>query len=146
MTSENKIKIYCAFTGLGKTYYCQHNLGWIDIDEEAFIKTRNPEAAMIQAFYAYHNYGYKILTNGTPYVLESLYHHRDEFEVILMIPSPNMKEEILQRIRDRGSIEWANMLPKYYDNMYKYAYFYPCETKYMLRSGQYVSDVLKMLD
>ena len=101
---------------------------------------------MIQAFYAYHSYGYKILTNGTPYVLESLFHHRDAFEVILMIPSPDMKEEILQRIRDRGSIEWADMLPKYYDNMYKYAYYYPCETKYMLRSGQYVSDVLKMLD
>ena len=52
-------------------------------------------------FDRYNHYGYKIMTCATPYVLHSLAASK-QFEIIIILPSTEMKQEILDRIKERG--------------------------------------------
>ena len=53
----------------------------------------------------YTKYGYNIVTCATPYVLYGLSVVSNKYDIILILPSENMKEEILQRVESRGDIE-----------------------------------------
>ena len=61
MNTDQKIKIYCVFAGLGKTYFCQHNLGWAEIEEESYNKLRLYPSAMIMQMKCFHKYGYNFI-------------------------------------------------------------------------------------
>lgn len=142
MDYMSKIKIYCAFTGTGKTYFCQHHNGWVDIDEEPFVRLGLQAQSMMMFFDRYTHYGYKIMTCATPYVLHSLAASK-QFEIIIILPSAEMKQEILDRIKERGDATWAEQLTKLYDNFYTYVDKYPYALKKIyLQPGQYISDVI----
>ena len=136
----NKTPIFCVYNALGKTYFCQHHLKWADIDEEFFHITRAPNLLIALQYRLYTIYGYHIVTNASPYVMQSLANN-EEFEPILILPSEEMKEEIIQRIRDRGDDDWANYLNEIYDDHLGKVLQTPYK-KIFLTSGQYLEDVL----
>ena len=100
-----KTRIYCAFTGTGKTYFVKNHAGWVDIDEESAIKAQLSPDFLEFVISNYIRYGYKIVTNATPYVFTGLMKHIEKYELIIILPPPEMKEELLQRVYNRGDIE-----------------------------------------
>ena len=46
-----------------------------------------------------------IVTNATPYVFSGLKNYLDQYELIIILPPPEMKEELSQRVYDRGDLE-----------------------------------------
>lgn len=142
----NKPRIYCIFTGLGKTYFCKNHLGWADIDEEPFVRGGIEPGIMAIACDCYTKYGYKIVTCATPYVLYGLSVVSNKYDIILILPSENMKEEILQRVESRGDTEWAMSLrKKYYDIFYERlnSTFY---RKVYAQPGQYAGEIIEQLE
>lgn len=141
-----KTRIYCAFTGLGKTYFCQHNTGWIDLDEEPYVRSGANPSAMAIACECYTKYGYRIVTCATPYVLYGLSTISDKYEIILILPSVEMKEELLQRVESRGDIEWATSLrDRFYDIFYEQVCQLPYRKIYA-QSGQYAGEIIEQLE
>ena len=139
-----KHKIYCAFTGTGKTYFCQHHAGWADIDEETAVKINANPALVEFAISNYIHYGYRIVTNATPYVFSGLRPHLDKYELVIILPPPEMKEELLQRVFDRGDVEWYPYLKSIYDNFYQATINFEIEGKRIwLKPGQYLEDIIK---
>lgn len=145
MNTDQKIKVYCVFAGLGKTYFCQHNPGWVEIEEESYVRLNARSDALILALKCYHKYGYALLTNATPYVIRGLMADRDNFDITIIVPPKGAKETILQRIRDRGDDEWANMLKELYDYMYDYARSCPYAKIIYAQEGEYLTDVMNRL-
>lgn len=139
-----KTRIYCAFTGTGKTYFCQHHAGWADIDEETAVKIRaNPDLIGF-TIDNYVRYGYRIITNATPYVFSGLISRLDKYELVIVLPPPEMKEELLQRVWNRGDTEWYPYLKNIYDNFYQATIDFKIEGKRVwLKPGQYLEDIIK---
>ena len=143
----SKTRIYCAFTGTGKTYFCQHHAGWADIDEETAVKIRaNPDLVEF-TISNYIRYGYRIITNATPYVMTGLKKHLEKYELIIILPPPEMKEELLQRVKDRGDIEWYPYLSRIYDDFYQATINFDIPgQRIWLKPGQYLEDIIKQLE
>ena len=107
--TTKKIKVIACFSGTGKTYFCQHNPGWADIDEEPFVRSSYAEEPFFHSIWCYRKYGYKILTCASPFTLYML--DRKEFDVTLILPSPTMKDEIIDRVlNQRQDTDWGNQL------------------------------------
>ena len=143
MNTNQKIKIYCVFTGLGKTYFCQHNLGWAEIEEESYTRLRIMPNAPVLAMQCYHKYGYKLLTNASPYILKGILKEQYKFDVVLILPDKTMKQEILDRVKARGDFEWAVMLNDLYDYMYDYAKNFKDARIIYAQPGEYLTDIMK---
>ena len=142
-----KTRIYCAFTGTGKTYFCQHHAGWADIDEETAVKIQAPPELVEFAISNYIRYGYKIVTNATPYVFSGLMKHIDKYDLVIILPPSEMKEELLQRVYDRGDTEWYPYLRSIYDDFYTSTINYPVEgRKIWLKPGQYAGEIIEQLE
>lgn len=144
---NKKQRIYCAFTGTGKTYFCQHHAGWADIDEETAVKIHaNPELVAF-TISNYIKYGYRIITNATPYVLSGLANHLEEFELVIILPVPEMKEELLQRILNRGDTEWYPYLKSIYDNFYENTVNFDIPgQRVWIHPGQYLEEIIEQLE
>ena len=54
-----------------------------------------------------------------------------------------MKQEILDRIQNRGDLEWAKMLKDLYDYMYDYACSYQGARIIYAQPGEYLTDIMK---
>ena len=77
----------------------------------------------------------------------SLKDNLDKYEVIIVLPPKEMKEEILQRVYNRGDTEWYPYLKQIYDTFYQNTISFPINaTKIWLKPGQYIEDIIKEIE
>ena len=138
-----KPDIYLAFTGLGKTTYCKTHVGWIDLDEEFFLRTKTISFMPI-AVKCYFQYGYKILSNAS---LKTILALRGECNLTIILPenTPEAKEFILNNVANRGyGKKYANWLKDFYDQCYKSVLMIlkPEDKVIYLKAGEYISKYL----
>lgn len=139
---ETKPTIYCVQSGIGKTYFCQHNPGWVDIDTEFLWRNRIFSAQTLTAFIdSYIRSGYKILLSGDPSNLHTIV-PLNRYNIILIRATQDMKDELLARVKSRPeSQQWA----REYDFMYNgwMQDFDQWQIKQIyIKPGQYLSDIL----
>ena len=153
-------KIISAFPGIGKTTLVQINKNyidlessdykWIDIDKTLPIEERKGTAKTINPDFP-NNYikkineltgmGFNVLISSHKEVREALQAQGIEYTIIL--PSLDMKEEMINRYLSRGNQEsFVNLLKTNYE---KFVEDLSMDTnkKIVLKSGQYLSDLVK---
>lgn len=138
-------KVYLVFTGLGKTYFCKRHPGWIDLDEEFFIRTKS-FYNLFTAVKCYVQYGYNILTNASIEVLNQL---RDVCDITIILPenTPEAKAFILNNVKNRGyGQKYSKWLENFYDMKYQMLlnYLKPEDKVVYLKAGDYLSDYLEI--
>lgn len=141
-----KPKIYLVQSGLGKTYFCQRHPGWIDIDTGFLWHAGAWRPKVLIAFIdEYLNNGYKIILSGDPQTVKVIQYF-DKYNPTLIIGNSEMKDELLQRVRERGNTEqWAREYPYVID--YWMSFFAQTNMNtIILHKGQYLSDVLKDIE
>ena len=153
-------KIISAFPGIGKTTLVQTNKNyidlessdykWIDIDKTLPIEERKGTAKTINPDFP-NNYikkineltgmGFNVLISSHKEVREALQAQGIEYTIIL--PSLDMKEEMISRYLSRGNQEsFVNLLKTNYEKFVGDLSIDPNE-KVVLKSGQYLSDLVK---
>lgn len=152
-------KIISAFPGIGKTTLVQINKNyidlessdykWIDIDKTLPIEERKGTAKTINPYFP-ENYikkiieltdmGFNVLISSHKEVREALQAQGIEYTIIL--PSLDMKEEMINRYLSRGNQEsFVNLLKTNYEKFVGDLSIDPNE-KIILKSGQYLSDLV----
>ena len=147
-------KQYIVFTGVGKTTWCKSHLNWVDLDVGWYdpVKDRNAVGNM---FYFYPRWGYNCLIAGTAEVLEFIkFHQKNELvnrvfrpnfvplSINIILPSKEMKAEILDRIASRGCAQDLRYLTQVYDKNWEALDAANFDTKVYLKPGQYLSDII----
>lgn len=153
-------KIISAFPGIGKTTLVQTNKNyvdlessdykWIDIDKTLSIeeckgiaKTINPDFPenYIKKIIELTDMGFNVLISSHKEVREALQAQGIKYTIVL--PSLDMKEEMINRYLSRGNQESFVNLPKTnYEKFIEDLSMDPNE-KVVLKSGQYLSDLVK---
>lgn len=152
-------KIISAFPGIGKTTLVQTNKNyvdlessdykWIDIDKTLSIEERKGTAKTINPYFP-ENYikkiieltdmGFNVLISSHKEVREALQAQGIKYTIIL--PSLDMKEEMISRYLSRGNQEsFVNLLKTNYEKFVGDLSIDPNE-KIILKSGQYLSDLV----
>lgn len=153
-------KIISAFPGIGKTTLVQTNKNyidlessdykWIDINKTLSIEERKGTAKTINPDFP-ENYikkimeltdmGFNVLISSHKEVREALQAQGIEYTIVL--PSLDMKEEMISRYLSRGNQEsFVNLLKTNYEKFVGDLSIDPNE-KVVLESGQYLSDLVK---
>lgn len=135
--------IYAAFPGCGKTYLCQHNAGYIDLDIYALGSPIETHIDIYKHFIRWClEWGYKVITIAEQCVIEALKEMKLDFTLVL--PSDGMKDEILERIKNRSDNRNHYMynLVRYDELIEKLKSIDGVNIIY-LQPGQYLSDVIK---
>ena len=153
-------KIISAFPGIGKTTLVQTNKNyvdlessdykWVDIDKTLSIeerkgtaKTINPDfpANYIKKIIELTDMGFNVLISSHKEVREALQSRSIKYTIVL--PSLDMKEEMINRYLSRGNQEsFVNLLKTNYEKFVEDLSMDPNE-KIVLKSGQYLSDLVK---
>lgn len=153
-------KIISAFPGIGKTTLVQTNKDyvdlessdykWLDIDKTLPIEERKGTAKTINPDFP-NNYikkineltgmGFNVLISSHKEVREALQAQGIKYTVVL--PSLEMKEEMIDRYLSRGNQEsFVNLLKTNYEKFVEDLSMDPNE-KIVLKHGQYLSNVVK---
>lgn len=153
-------KIISAFPGIGKTTLVQTNKNyvdlessdykWIDIDKTLSIEERKGTAKTINPDFP-ENYikkimeltdmGFNVLISSHKEVREVLQARGIKYTIVL--PSLEMKEEMINRYLSRGNQEsFVNLLRTNYEKFVEDLSMDSNE-KVVLKSGQYLSDLVK---
>lgn len=153
-------KIISAFPGIGKTTLVQTNKNyidlessdykWIDIDKELSIeerkgtaKTTNPDFPenYIKKIIELTDMGFNVLISSHKEVREALQARGIKYTIVL--PSLDMKEEMINRYLSRGNQEsFVNLLKTNYEKFVEDLSMDSNE-KVVLKLGQYLSDLVK---
>ena len=153
-------RIISAFPGIGKTTLVQINKNyidlessdykWLDIDKTLPIeerkgtaKTMNPNfpSNYIKKINELTNMGFNVLISSHKEVRKSLQAQGIKYTIVL--PSLDMKEEMINRYLSRGNQEnFVNLLKTNYEKFVEDLMMDPNE-KIVLKHGQYLSDVVK---
>lgn len=129
-----KGKVILAFSGCGKTYFCKHNVNWIDI--EYYVFSSFYHSKLFENLSTLTDwYKYNVFLN-TPIYL------KDVVIDYIILPSIDMRDEIIARLSERDeNLFWPEKLKRCWASIW--ASFnnltYP---KIYLKPGQYVSDVI----
>lgn len=153
-------KIISAFPGIGKTILVQTNKDyvdlessdykWLDIDKTLPIEKRKGTAKTISPDFP-NNYikkineltgmGFNVLISSHKEVREAL--QAQGVKYIVVLPSLDMKEEMINRYLGRGNQEnFVNLLKANYEKFVEDLAMDPNE-KIVLKHGEYLSDVVK---
>lgn len=131
-----------AFPGIGKTYFYQnaHKKKVLDSDSSKFDKSKFPDN-YIQHIKKNIDKVDIILISSHDMVREALVNEGLEF--ILVFPDYNLKEEYIKRFKKRGSTEeFIKLVSKNWHSWIKQLYGQKGCKHIILKSGQYLSDVL----
>ena len=140
--------IYFAFNGAGKSWFCKHNLGWIDVEEEFWIL--NHISGLLPKFLRDHarRYDYKVLSNGGPVALPYLLSYF-QTGITIFMPADNAeaKADFLERLRapDRGNDHsWYKYMKEHFDERYYgvLRQLRPQDTVIWMDAGKHLSDYL----
>lgn len=148
-------KQYIVFFGCGKTTFCKTHLNWVELDIGWYEPFRDFEAVS-SLLYFYPRWGYNLLIGGGANTLQFLDRHahhsynnmpwiRPNFVPIktnIIIPSPEMKQEILERIKNRSCARDAEYIMSVYDKEWEALDKAQFDTKVYLKPGQYLSDII----
>jgi len=146
-------KQYIVFTGCGKTTWCKSHLNWVDLDI-GWYHAEFDSHAVSNMFYFFPRWDYNLLIAGAEETLKFVQYHKNNFrnllrpnfvpiKVNIIIPSPEMKDEILARIAGRGCEGDVRYLTSVYDQNWKALDNYKdFDTKVYLKPGQYLSDII----
>ena len=153
-------KVISAFPGIGKTTLIQTNKNyvdlesldykWLDIDKALSVEERKGTAKTINPDFP-NNYikkigeltsmGFNVLISSHKEVREALQAQGIKYTIVL--PSLEMKEEMINRYLSRGNQEnFVNLLKSNYKKFVEDLAMDPNE-KIILKHGQYLSDVVK---
>lgn len=136
-----------VFTGLGKTYFCQHHLGWYEIDEFVYLKNNN-FIFWDDIIKHYATCGYNIVTTISPATLQYLSLTYPDTTIILPENTDEARtfvlENIVKRSYDPG---YAKFMLDNYDKLYSATVEAAKKFKNVIfvPAGKYLSDVLKDL-
>lgn len=153
-------KVISAFPGIGKTTLVQTNKNyidlessdykWVDIDKTLSIeerkgtaKTINPDFPenYIQKIIELTDMGFNALISSHEEVREALQAQGIEYTIVL--PSLDMKEEMINRYLSRGNQEsFVNLLKANYEKFIEDLSMDPND-KIVLKHGEYLSDIVK---
>lgn len=153
-------KVISAFPGIGKTTLVQTNKNyidlessdykWVDIDKTLSIeerkgtaKTINPDFPenYIQKIIELTDMGFNALISSHKEVREALQAQGIEYTIVL--PSLDMKEEMINRYLSRGNQEsFVNLLKANYEKFIEDLSMDPND-KIVLKHGEYLSDIVK---
>lgn len=153
-------KVISAFPGIGKTTLVQTNKNyidlessdykWVDIDRTLSIEERKGTAKTINPDFP-ENYikkiteltdmGFNVLISSHKEVREALQAQGIEYTIVL--PSLDMKEEMINRYLSRGNQEsFVNLLKANYEKFIEDLSMDPND-KIVLKHGEYLSDIVK---
>lgn len=153
-------KVISAFPGIGKTTLVQTNKNyidlessdykWVDIDRTLSIEERKGTAKTINPDFP-ENYikkiteltdmGFNVLISSHKEVREALQAQSIEYTIVL--PSLDMKEEMINRYLSRGNQEsFVNLLKANYEKFIEDLSMDPND-KIVLKHGEYLSDIVK---
>lgn len=140
--------VYFAFNGSGKSWFCKHNPGWIDVEEEFWIL--NHAEQLLPMFLCAHarRYDYKVFTNGGPVVLPYILPWFPNGLVLFMpADTPEAKADFLERLRapDRGTDHsWYEYMKTHFDERYYgvLSQLRPQDKIVWLNAGEHISDYL----
>ena len=151
-----KPTIYLAQSGLGKTYFCQHNAGWLDLDPYPILNCGLSDEDAKKCFLSLIDinlyWGYKIIINANSWTLNLLLRSK-QYQLILFYACHEMKDEICERIKQRAierhnpADKWAQQCDKMFDTYIETldAFSNPYLTKIQINPGEYVSDYLNKI-
>ena len=138
-----KLKVYSAFPGTGKTTYFNNTYkNVLDSDSSKFDKAdfpsnyiehikRNLEDDTVE----------KIMVSSHKDVRDALV--SDNIPFVLIYPEKDLKDEYLQRYKDRGNNDaFVDLLDKNWDNWMDEMDNQDASYRIRLKSGQYMSDVI----
>ena len=142
--------VISAFPGTGKTYYrrnCPYNKSVADSDSRFFSRSDIwplNYINMIQVMYDEERFDIMLVSSHLE-VRSALAVAKIPYHVVY--PSIGLKHEYLRRYVDRGSSsEFVGLLDaKWHEWIRSMACDMDCETKTLLKSNQYLSDVLPKL-
>ena len=145
-------KVYIAFFGCGKTTFCKKHVNWVDLDISFYVPFRD-QKALHNLLYFYLKWDYNLLLCSSPSgnrILQTYLSlpenswQKQTFPINVILPSPEMKDEILQRVMNRsGAIgSEINFITSTYDTTWQALDTMPFDTKVYLKPGQYVSDII----
>jgi hypothetical protein len=140
---NNKIKVYSAFPGCGKTtYYRTSGKNVLDSDSSTFDKKEFPKNYLKHIKYNLKNDTVDvILVSSHKEVRDAL--TSKGIRYVLVYPERELKDEYIQRYKDRGNNDgFINLLDNKWDiwmdemDQQKGCY------KVRLKTGQYLTDVI----
>ena len=123
-------QVYIAMSGSGKSTLCRNNSNCLDMpvltsayDMSRLVKN-NAESVFVNPFPSF-----------------ELRLKKQEIDPIVILPSPEMKDELLARIQAREpNTEWLDKYAEIYDNCY--TRLSECSFRRIyLQPGQYLSDI-----
>lgn len=137
--------IVLAFTGTGKTTYCEQNSDCIDIDASTIPK---------RPFFALNYYIEikKALNKKYKYIFIST--HKEirnllkllKINYIIIYPEISLKDEYYNRFINRGnSTRYANLIAENWDTWINEMEKEKNVNKYVLKSNMYISDIINKL-
>jgi len=153
--------IIAGFAGIGKTTISKNNPNVVDLESSKYkwiLKKKyinSEEAKGLTSRDAnpdwpdnYIREIFKAITDNKEIILiapiEEVLHILDQciIEYILVFPALEIKEEMLQRYRDRNnSQDFLDKMNNNYDEIVRSLLALP-QKKYILQSGQYLSDIM----
>ena len=140
-----KTTIICGFPGVGKSYLFNNtNLDCIDSDSSKFDKKHFPDNYIKHIEKNIGKVDYIFVSTHS----EVLYRLNNMCEFHVVYPNRELKEEYLQRYRDRGNEESFinlidNMWDKFIDDIENIpSTFYHRCMRYRLKSGEFLKDYL----
>ena len=148
--------IYLAQSGLGKTYFCQHNAGWMDLDPYPLQICGLANGEIKRCFLTLVDtnvyWGYKLLINASAWTVLTLL-ETNRYNLVLFYASHEMKEEICERVMNRALARnnpedsFAKRYPNIFDDIINTLgdINHPRLTKIQLKPGEYVSDYLNKI-
>ena len=133
-------KIYASFCGTGKTHLCNSNKSYIEFECWEYQDDDFPRNYVYDIKSQIGKVDY-IFISTNPVGLKEL--HRNGISITLVYPKIELKEEYLNRYKDRGSpVEFIELLNKnWYDwitELHEQTYCNQIE----LNSNEYLNDVL----
>jgi hypothetical protein len=140
---NNKLKVYSAFPGCGKTtYYRNTSKNVLDSDSSAFDKKYFPQNYLEHIKRNLENETIdKILVSSHKEVRDAL--TSNELRYVLVYPERDLKEEYISRYRERGNNDaFINLLDKNWDTWMDEMDEQQGCYKVRLKTGQYLSDVI----
>lgn len=136
-----KPTIYLVQSGLGKTYFCQHNPGWADCDVGWLWVIRFwCDKAVYHYIDSCIKDGYKIVTSADPDTCLAVLRNPN-YNVVLIRADKDMREELLTRVKERNDDRWGNEYPMNIDWWMEFYNQLDCP-QILLHKGQYLSDIL----
>lgn len=124
--------IICGFAGIGKSYMCKHYANWIDLESTPFEKDFERYVKVAQHM---DKQGYNVMLSCHGDLRKLL--HEKGIEYTLVVPKRELKEEYINRYKNRGNTE--SFIKNLNSNWDKFCKPYEFEKVVYLDSNDFIS-------